>query len=83
MDSQYQQGQVVSNPITSEGTDVNFNNSDDEPVPITLVLRLQPGNNSSNRNNGNGSNRCLYANYMPEVSSNFPNDNNICNSVLV
>ena len=69
------QNQLVINPVPNQNSDVNFINSDDEPVPITVVLRIRPYYNSSNGSVENGNNKCLYPVNAQEISSNFQNDN--------
>ena len=69
------QNQLVINPVQNQNFDANFINSDDEPVPITVVLRIRPYYNSSNGIVENGNNKCLYPLNAQEISTNFQNDN--------
>ena len=82
MDLQYQPNTLALNPLPTQYTDVNYNHGDDEPVPVTLVLRIRPIPNLSNAVNGTESDRCLFANVAPEILSNVQYDKNSCNSIL-
>ena len=66
-------GIPLNTPDDSEQTKLENKQAEDDPVPVTLALRLKPFCDKSDGKNNTNLNRCFF----PETSSNLPNDGQI------
>ena len=60
----------LNTPEDSEQTKLESRQAEDDPVPVTLAVRLKPFCDRSDGKSNTHLNRCLF----PETSSNLPND---------
>ena len=66
-------GIPLNTPEDSEQTKLENKQAEDDPVPVTLALRLKPFCDKSDGKNNTNLNRCFF----PETRSNLPNDGQI------